>query len=227
MTFARINVQQRSDAWYRERLGRLTGSRADAAASKPRNGKPTEKYLGMRLRLALERITSRTLDTSVLTRAMREGIEREPIARQLLEVQLRQPVYETGFLSAVECMAGASLDGHLGDMHTLVSIKCCGELEHGEVLKDSTYIPREYLNQILHEFWIVGDDAKEHLYVNFNPHFPPKLRLKVVTYKRNKLLFELGEYQTAAEQFLCDVEQDVALLMDMGGVNAIPTNPAA
>lgn len=212
---------QRSPAWFDARRGRLTGSCAATAASKGNtksklgpSGEPeTEGRRDLRAKLALERLTGRSLEPTFQSAAMRLGIEREPLARAAFERATRQPVYQVGFLAHASLMTGASLDGYLGDFDELVSIKCYGWAEHMDCLRSGAdYMPgTSELKQMLHELWLTG--ATAHHYVSFNPDFASLGR--ALWFKRftvNNLLMELGQYQKAAEQFLRDVDAEVVAL---------------
>ena len=71
-------MQQRSEAWYRARAGRITGSRF-ARAMAARN---SDAFLGLVAELAAERKTGRSQDGGYVNAAMQWGIDHEPSARR-------------------------------------------------------------------------------------------------------------------------------------------------
>ena len=71
-------MQQRSEAWYRERAGRITGSRFSRAMA-PRN---SDAYLGLISELAEERKAGHSRDGGYVNAAMQWGIDHEPAARK-------------------------------------------------------------------------------------------------------------------------------------------------
>lgn len=216
-----LHCAQKSDAWLTARRGRLTGSCADDIVGKltakskegPYGHTETASWRDLRSRLALERVTERSYESTASTFAMRQGIEREPHARAAFELFTKQPVFETGFLAHESLSVGASLDGHLGDFDELVSIKCRDYAEHYESVRFSDYkLPRYAQSQMIHELWLTG--AKAHHYVLWNPDMPERFRLKVVTLKvKDIAVMELlGEYERTITAFLSELDKEADYL---------------
>lgn len=212
MAFTIIDAEQRSDAWFAARAGRVTGSVASAMLSK---GKGNEEAVGrrnLRLKLALERVGGRSLepDDDFMSKAMKDGIKKEPDARAAYEMATGNVVFETGFLAHDTEMAGASLDGHLGDFQELVSIKCREWAAHLDFLRNGT-IPKAARDQMRHELWLTG--ATAHHYVSYNPDFPPSLQLKHVTLSVDTM--ELPAYEAALVAFLAEVQREQAEIVKL------------
>lgn len=228
MTFEIVTVEQRSEAWFAARLGRVTGSTANAVLSKGRSaGTESVQRVNLRTRLALERITGRSLENDFQTPAMTQGIEREAEALAAYEAATGQLIETTGFLKHVELMAGCSLDAHVGDFEGLVSIKCPIPATHLETLRKrdaalrngtqmADTIPADYSRQILHEQWVTGAAWTD--YVSFNPDFPGALRLCVIRVERDAKL--LDAYELALRLFLTEVEREQAEIQKMTEVAA-------
>lgn len=205
--FTIIDAEQRSEAWHAARLGRLTGSVAGDMLAKLKGGGEAAGRRNLRVRLILERLTGKPQESGFQSEAMRVGIEREPLAIAAYEAQTGHLLEQTGFLSHTSLMAGASLDGHLGDFETLVSIKCRQPAAHYEFLRFNT-IPASALAQCRHELWITG--ATEHHYVSWNPDFPARQQLKVAVLKRGDL--DVPGYEAEALAFLAEVDRELASL---------------
>lgn len=203
--FTVIDAEQRSPEWFAARLGRLTGSVAGDMLAQGRGAAEAVSRRNLRVNLALERITGRPMGSVVVTQAMQDGIDREETARAEFEAATGELVYQTGFLSHHDLMAGASLDGHMGDFEALVSIKCRQPSAHLEFLRTKA-IPADAMAQMQHELWLTG--AKKHTYVNFNPDFPAELRLSWVDVVRDEQA--IADYEAAALKFLQEVELETA-----------------
>ena len=202
--FSVVECDQRTPEWFAARLGRLTGSVAGDMLANGKGNAEAVSRRNLRVQLALERVTGRPVGGPVfVTQAMQDGIDREAEARAEFEAATGELVYQTGFLQHVDHLAGASLDGHMGDFDMLVSIKCRQPAAHLEFLK-SKAIPADALAQIQHELWLTG--ARRHFYVNFNPDFPPALRLSWVELDAAKL--DIEAYEASALAFLSEVAKE-------------------
>jgi hypothetical protein len=162
----------------------------------------------LRLRLVLERLTGRSQESDFASDAMRAGIEREADAFAAFEAFTGEVVHRSGFIAHTEHLAGASLDGHIGDFAELMSIKCRQPAAHYEFLKKGT-IPVDALAQMRHEIWITG--AARHHYFSWNPDFPESLQSKVVTVDRKDLAID--EYEGLALAFLAEVQAEYAAVL--------------
>jgi hypothetical protein len=132
--FTIIEADQGGPEWFKARLGRVTGSVAGDMLAKVKTGEAAGRR-NLRLRLILERLTNKSQASTYVSGAMTTGTEREPLAIAAYEAQTGQLLESTGFLSHNTLMCGASLDGHLGDFETLVSIKCRQAAAHWDFLR--------------------------------------------------------------------------------------------
>ena len=135
---------------------------------------------------------------------MKDGIEREPLAIGAYEAYTGTLLEQTGFLAHNDLMVGASLDGHLGDFETLISIKCRQPAAHWDFLRHGI-IPADAIAQMRHEAWITG--ATDHHYVSWNPDFPDDKQLKFVVYTRAML--DVPAYEAEALKFLAEVDAEL------------------
>lgn len=202
--FTIIDAPQRSEAWFSARVGRLTGSVAGEMLAKIAKGEAAGRR-NLRLRLMLEQLTGRPQESSFVSPAMQAGADREEAAFAAFESLTGNVAVRTGFLAHTTLMAGCSLDGHMGDFDTLLSIKCRQPAGHLDFIK-SGVIPTAAMAQIRHELWITG--ASTHEYFSWNPDFPPALQSRVVTIERADA--NIPEYEAAALAFLAEVEAEVA-----------------
>lgn len=213
--FAVVDAEQRSDAWKLARLGRLTGSCAGEMLAKIKSGEAAGRR-NLRLRLVLERLTKTSQESEYVSPAMQTGIDREAQAYAAYEALTGELAQRTGFLAHTECMAGCSLDGHMGDFEKLVSLKCRQPAAHYDFLR-SGKIPADALAQIRHELWITG--AREHDYFSWNPDFMPALQARVVTVTREQA--DIPAYEHDALVFLAEVDGEVAAMQAMVDVGAV------
>lgn len=201
--FSIIDAEQRSEAWKLARVGRLTGSVAGKMLAKIKSGEAADRA-NLRVQLLLERLTGKPQEATFQSFAMQQGVEREPLAIGAYEAQTGQLLEQTGFLSHNTLMAGASLDGHLGDFEVLISIKCRQPKAHWEYLRNG-FIPASAMAQMRHELWITG--ARAHHYVSWNPDFPDGKQLKFVVLDAAKL--DIPEYEADAIKFLREVDEEL------------------
>lgn len=208
--FQEIQAKQRSDEWFKARLGRLTGSVAADMLAKTKTGWSASRR-NLALRLVLERVTGKSQDRGFVSPAMQDGIDREPLAFAAYEAMTGEVVQRSGFLSHLDCMAGCSLDGHIGDFEVLLSIKCRQPAAHLDFLKTGE-IPKDALTQMIHEMWITG--AREHHYFSYNPDFPSGLQSRLVTMPYLRPAVEQYEQDALAFLSECQVEYDALMTMN-------------
>jgi hypothetical protein len=180
VSFTVIDVPQRSDAWFAARLGRLTGSVAKDMLAEIKSGEA----------------------------AARRDLEDDAFAAY--EAVTGNMARRTGFCQHDTLMAGASLDGHLGDFQTLVSLKCPKSATHYGYLKAGT-MPTTYLPQMTHELWITG--AKEYHFLSYDPRFDGKLQTFFVTVQRDESA--IAAYEAKALAFLREIDAELDSLRSL------------
>lgn len=207
--FTEIDVEQRSPEWFAARLGRVTGSRASKMLATTSTGKYAAGRDNLRWQLVLERLTGRPQEDGFTSKAMTQGIDREPLAVAAYEAATGDLVRTSGFLSHASLMAGASLDGFVGEYDVLVSVKCREPKAHAEHLLTGA-IPKDARDQMRHELWLTG--AKAHRYVSWNPDFPESLQLRIVELPAATMA--LADYAHDLATFLDEVAKSEAALRD-------------
>jgi predicted phage-related endonuclease len=211
--FAVVDCKQRSPEWVAARTGRVTSSNvSDMLANPRRDGKEAAGPRNLRVRLALERITQRSLESTYVSAAMQRGIEREADALTEYEALAGEVVLKAGFLSHVELMAGASLDGYLGDYDAVVEAKSPEPTMHLEYLTTGK-VPVDYYRQMVHQCWLTG--ASRAVFVAFNPDFPDPLRLKVVELQIDAAT--RAAHEINLRSFLGEVDQIVKSILALKG----------
>lgn len=193
-----LQAEQRSPEWFAARLGRATASNfANILAAKT-----TAAHRNYRVRLALERLTGKQEDV-FQSDAMRQGTEREPLARIAYEALTGNLVEEVGLClhDTLEC--GASPDGLIDAVKGL-EIKCPTPGKHCESLRASAE-PPEYTAQIQGCMWIT--DRQEWDFVSYCPEFPENAQLIVRTIKRDDAYID--KLAKAVEAFMADVDAEV------------------
>ena len=207
MRGAVIDVVQRSPEWFAARLGRLTGSAAKDMLATIAKGEAAGRRK-LRTRLTLERLTQQSQEDSYINAAMQWGIDHEAEAFGVYEAMTGDLVTGTGFVQHATLMAGCSLDGHLGDFNTLLSIKCPESATHLGYLKGAGQFPTEHVGQMLHELWITG--AETYHFLSYDPRFPLPLQTFFVSVPRDEKA--VAGYAEKAEAFLLEVDREVEYL---------------
>ena len=208
-------IEQRTEAWFQSRLGKVTASRISDVIAKTKTGVSTSRqnYL---IQLVSERLTGKKGD-SFVNQYMLDGIEREPIAKALYEKLHNVTVTEVGFFDHPTIPnSGASPDGAVnaeieGKFAGLIEIKCPIETTHTNTLMSKT-VPNKYIPQIQWQMASVSPNVKWVDFVSYNPNFSEDLQLFVTRVERD------DEYITSLEvevkQFLEEVEATILKLKE-------------
>jgi hypothetical protein len=210
MGFTVIDVPQRSEGWMQARLGRLTSSRASDMLATRKNGDASTSRANLRVQLVLERLTGRCAASGYQSLDMQNGADREVEALQHYQDVTGNTVQRTGFLAHDELMAGASLDAHVGAFERVVEVKAPIPATHLEYVR-SGKVPLDYARQITHQLWLTGAQAAD--FVSFNPDFPVRLQLLIVSLPRDEKA--IAEHDKAVRAFLAEVETELQALATM------------
>jgi hypothetical protein len=210
VNFTILDVDQRGAEWFAARAGKLTSSCVDVIFMQGRTkGSESITKRDLRIRLALEHLSKRTLDGDTYRSAdMQYGTDREPDARLAYEAHTGQLVREAGFLLHNELRTGCSLDGYIGDFEGIVEFKCPKSATHIAYLRDPA-VPEDYLPQLRHQLWITGAQWAD--FVSFDDRLPEHLQLCIRRYVPTAV--ELTAHELAVRTFLTDVEREEEALM--------------
>lgn len=197
-------IIQGTPEWFAQRLGRATGSNFDACLAQGKGSAEAATRAQYRVRLAVERLTGKVMESGFKSAAMNHGTETEPFARMAYEARTGYMVQETSFVPHQFLMAGVSPDG-LINADGMVEIKCPTPAVHWEYLKLTNEPPAAYKWQVYGQMWIT--ERKWVDFVSFNPDFPESLQLHIVRVHRNETLIQ--ELNSGVAKFLYDVDATV------------------
>lgn len=155
-----IDVEQGSDAWFENRLGRITGTRFKALMS----GESTQGFKDLITTLTGE-ILSGEIEETYSNANMERGKELEPIARKEYENIFECEVEQYGFILPDEDKfyheyCGVSPDGHK------LEIKCPLIKAHLNYMEKGV-MPNEYKWQVQGQLFVTGWD-----YIDFMSYYP-------------------------------------------------------
>ena len=208
-------IEQRTEEWFQQRLGKVTASRISDVIAKTKTGVSTSRqnYL---IQLVSERLTGKKGD-SFVNQAMLDGIERESAARELYMQTRGVSVTEVGFFDhPTIAMSGASPDGAVnaeedGKYAGLIEIKCPIETTHTNTLMSKS-VPSKYIPQIQWQMSSVSPNVKWCDFISYNPNFPDTMQLFVVRVERDNDY--IAELEAEVIKFLDEVEQTIIKLKE-------------
>jgi len=206
-------IEQRTEEWFQQRLGKVTASRISDVIAKTKTGVSTSRqnYL---IQLVSERLTGKKGD-SYVNQAMLDGIERESAARALYMLNRDVSVTEVGFFDhPIIKNSGASPDGAVhaeieGKYAGLIEIKCPIETTHTNTLMSKS-VPSKYIPQMQWQLACTGASWVD--FVSYNPNFPPELQLFISRVDRDQSY--ITELEVEVEKFLEEVEQTIIKLKE-------------
>jgi len=208
-------IEQRTEEWFQQRLGKVTASRISDVIAKTKTGVSTSRqnYL---IQLVSERLTGKKGD-SFVNQAMLDGIERESVARELYMQSKGVSVTEVGFFDhPIIKNSGASPDGAVnaeeeGKYAGLIEIKCPIETTHTNTLMSKS-VPSKYMPQIQWQMASVSPNVKWVDFISFNPNFPDTMQLFVARVERDNAY--IAELEAEVIKFLDEVEQTIIKLKE-------------
>jgi putative phage-type endonuclease len=203
------DVEQRTEAWKRARLGKLTASRIADATARIKSGWGASRD-NLMATLVCERLTGQSAE-GYTNAAMLWGIDHEPEARSAYEFELGVVVREVGFIDHPTIpMSGASPDGMIGD-DGLLELKCPETKGHIEVLL-SKKIPEKYIKQIQWQLACTGRQWCD--FATYDPRMPQELQLWVLRVMRDDK--HIAELEKEARLFLAELDEKVSALRKIG-----------
>jgi putative phage-type endonuclease len=164
-------IEQRTDAWFEHRRGRITASRVADLMAKTKSGYAASRQNYI-MQLVLERITGKTGPT-YQSPAMERGIELEPIAIARYEAEKMVEVSPAEFtVHPTMGFLGGSADGVAVDR--LLEVKCRGAKEHYQYLVNGN-VERGSIIQMNTCMMCYGMDKAD--FISFHQDFPEHLQL--------------------------------------------------
>jgi hypothetical protein len=199
-----LTCEQRSVEWASARIGRVGSSDANDLLATLKSGGEAAARRNLRVRLALERITGRSMESQFRSQAMLDGIEREPDALAAYEALSGCFVERVGYVSLDDLMAGASPDGVVNGFEGIVEAKSPTAPIHLDYLRTGV-IPTDYARQVLHQLYVTG--AQWCDWLSYQPDFPEPLRVKLVRVTRDEA--QIADYEKKLIAFLGEVDREV------------------
>lgn len=196
-------MEQRSQEWYRARLGLVTAS----AISNVLMAKTTGGYRNYLAQLVCERLTGQPTET-FKSAAMQHGIDTEGEARDAYSAAIGQLVDEAPFVKHPTLEAGASPDGYVGD-DGLVEIKSVQPATFIDLL-ESREVPKDHRLQIQWQMAVTGRRWCD--YAVYQSRFPAKLKLLVIRVERDEEL--IATLTKKVEEFTREVLARVQQLQE-------------
>jgi len=204
-------IEQRSPAWFAQRLGFLTASRMSEALSKG-TGVTRDKY---KMQLISERLTGQS-EKSFSNEFMEYGTQQEKFALMRYECDTGCIVDEAEFYTHPTIKwLGASPDGLLRDANGLikgvVEIKCRKTENHLEFFLNPK-IPAKYIIQMQTQMWVTGAEWCD--FVSYDSRVTYKHRqIFISRVKRDNDIIE--KMTIDVEKFLAEIEEIVQKLEEI------------
>lgn len=203
-------MEQRTDEWYKARLGKVTASRVADVVARTKSGYGASRANYM-AELVCERLTGVRGDF-YQNAAMVWGTEQEPAARAAYEALTGALVVETGFVPHFTIdMSGASPDGLVGD-DGLVELKCPQTNTHLDTLIFEA-VPSKYFHQI--QWQLACTNRQWCDYVSYDPRLPENMQLFVKRVMRDNEQIDMLE--TEVNLFLLELNAKIVTLTNKYG----------
>ena len=201
-------IEQRSDAWFTARLGKVTASRVADVIAKTKSGYSASRDNYM-AQLICERLTGQQGE-SFTNAAMTWGTETEPLARSAFEAYADVMVEEVGFVPHPRIRdSGASPDGLVG-LFGMLEIKCPNTATHIDTLLSQT-VPSKYITQMQWQMRCCERQWCE--FVSFDPRLPQDLQLFVKRVEFDPEYVAMLEKEVI--QFLAELDDKVNKLTNL------------
>jgi predicted phage-related endonuclease len=191
----RIDCEQGSPQWFAARAGIATASCFADVLATIKSGEAAVRR-NYRAKLVVERLTGKVVE-GFQSSAMKQGTEREPLARAAYESRTGAFVDEVGFIRHDEIECGGSPDGLIDD-DGLLEIKAPEIAAHLMNLR-AKRIPPEYVPQVQGCLWLTGRKWAD--FVSFSPDFPEPMQLLIVRVERD-------------DKYIAGLQLAISLFMD-------------
>lgn len=176
------DIDQKTDEWFKVKAGKCSSSEKGLMAAK----RGFETYLIQKeaeLHLAV-------FEDGYKSKAMNDGVELEPIARDIFAEKYLVDIIEVGFVERTDLNAGWSPDGLIMENDKVVSaveIKCRETVGHYRVIKEG--LDEATINQM--QFAMALTDIPYMYYIGYNPNFNEDKQLIVLKVKRKEVVSKM------------------------------------
>jgi putative phage-type endonuclease len=196
-------IEQGTDSWRQQRLGKVTASRMADVIARTKNGYGASRanYLA---ELVAERLTGVPAE-HFQSAAMIWGTEKEADARIAYSFYSNAEIELVGFVPhPTIAMSGCSPDGFVG-VDGLVELKCPNTATMIDLLRGGT-IPDKYICQM---FWQMACTGRQFCdFVSYDPRLPPHMQLFVQRIQRDNRLIKGLEAEVI--KFLAELDATIA-----------------
>jgi putative phage-type endonuclease len=191
-------MEQRSEEWFKARLGKVTASRVSDIMARTKTGYSTSRANYM-AELICERLTG-TQAERFTNAAMQWGVDNEPHAKAAYAFMQDATVEEVGFVLHPSIKDfGASPDGLIG-ADGLIEIKCPNTATHIETLLTDS-VDGKYITQMQVQMACTGRQWCD--FISFDPRLPGDMQLFVRRVERDNE--RIAEIETEVSAFIGEI----------------------
>lgn len=198
-------MEQRTEEWFKARLGRVTASRIADICAKTKTGYGASRASYM-AQLIAEALTGRPPEPFT-NAAIEWGIEHEDEARNAYSAKTGELVEEVGFIQHPFLQAGASPDGYVNE--GLIEIKCPNTQTHLDYIYDGKP-PTKYVQQMQFQMACTGRPWCD--FVSYDPRLPDNLRLLIVRVPRDNGM--IAEMEATVSEFILEMNAKIEKLKE-------------
>jgi putative phage-type endonuclease len=204
-------IEQRTAAWYQQRMGKATASRIADIVARTKTGYSTSRQ-NYAAELIVERLTGMPSGNGYTSPAMQWGIDHEEEAKAVYADRTGLLVEPAEFVDHPEIeWSGASPDGRV-EAHGLVEVKCPLTATHIETLLGGS-IDGRYLTQMQWQMACTG--ALWCDYVSYDPRLPPAMQFHVERVNRDTS--RILELESEVSAFLREIRERTEKLAALYG----------
>lgn len=196
-------MEQRSESWFLDRVGFVTGSRLNDVMAKIKTGEAASRK-NYKLQLAIERITKKPAEQSYVNEAMQRGIDYEDVAIACFEAKTGIFTEKCAFIKSPDIpWLGASPD-RLIDSDAILECKVPNTLTHSDYIIDGI-LPKKYVAQVQAQMLVTN--RQRGYFISWDDRFIEGLELFVVEVKRDdeyldNLVKEVNQFNKEVDELM-------------------------
>lgn len=197
-----INVEQKSDVWFALRNKYpLTASEAQAIGNQ---GKGLETLVWEKL---AERYSNGDKE-KYTNKDLERGVELEPLAGEMYELQTGNNVINVGFVinEEISSVGGASPDKMIVGQKGLVEIKCFEDKKHFKNIVNGLEIESQYMWQMQMQMMFTETEFVD--FATYNPNFKQNLLIKRV-FPDKEMQDKIKEGLKKGEELIKEIENKI------------------